>query len=180
MFYASWYVIFDERSLLLDQAGNYARGLIRIDAELRRILPGIITDYTPLESLNGYQERAELMITLFYAVGGPMVILALLFIALTANIAIQQYEQETATMRGRGTSGLQIIALNLAESFSLIIMALPLALLVGWLEAVLMGQTLSFLKFTYRENLQFGLQGMNFMWLAIGAALIILARSRQC
>jgi putative ABC transport system permease protein len=176
VFYASWYVIFDERSLHFDQAGNYARGMVRMDAELRRILPGISTDYSPLEALNGYQDRAETMITLFYAVGGPMVILALLFIALTANIAIQQYEQETATMRGRGTSGLQIISLNLAESFTLIIMALPLALVVGWLEAVLMGQTLSFLKFTYRDDLQFGLQGINPLWLAFGTLMIVLAR----
>ena len=176
VFYTSWYVVFDERSLRFEQAGNYARGMIQMDADLRRILPGISTDYTPLEALNGYQTRAESMTTLFYAVGGPMVILALLFIALTASIAVQSYEQETATMRGRGTSGLQVITLNLAESFTLIVMALPLALLVGWLEAVLMGQTLSFLKFTYRGNLQFGLQGINLLWLAIGAGLIMLAR----
>lgn len=176
VFFASWYVIFDERSLQLEQAGDYIRGLVRLEADLNRLLPGITTDHSPLEALGGYEARAESMITLFYAVGGPMVILALLFIALTANIAVQQYEQETATMRGRGTSGWQVITLNLAESVTLILFALPLALLVGWLEAVLMGQTLSFLKFTYRGNLQFGLQGINLLWLAVGALMVIFAR----
>jgi putative ABC transport system permease protein len=176
VFFSSWYVIFKENSLRFDQAGNYARGMIRLDAELRRLLPGMTTDYTPLEALNTYQSRADSLTTLSYAVGGPMLILALLFIALTASIAVQQYEQETATMRGRGTSWSQVVTLNLAESLALIVAALPFALLVGWLEAILMGKTLSFLKFTNREGLQFSLQGLNLLWLVIGAGFIIIAR----
>jgi hypothetical protein len=102
-----------------------------LDTELRKILPGISTDYSPLEALSTYQQRAESLTTLFYAVGGPMVILALLFISLTANIAVQAYEQETATMRGRGTSWWQVVLLNLIESVILILGAIHLRRLVG-------------------------------------------------
>jgi putative ABC transport system permease protein len=176
VFYSSWYLIFDENALQFTQASRYARGMLRLDAELRRILPGMKTDVSPLEALTTYQARADALTALFYAVGGPMVILALLFIALTAGIAVQQYEQETATIRGRGTSWTQVVALNLVESLALIIISLPLAFIVGWLEANLMQNTVSFLRFTGRGGLSFSLEGMNILWVLVGALFIILAR----
>jgi putative ABC transport system permease protein len=176
VFYLSWYVIMDESSMNLSRAPEYARGLVQLDSDLRRYLPDITTDYSPLEALNSYRERAETLTTLFYAVGGPMIVLALLFISLTANIAVQQYEQETATMRGRGTSWGQVALLNLIETVVLVLIALPLALLVGFLMALLMSQTLSFLRFTSRDDIQLTFQGLNVLWLLLSAVLILLAR----
>lgn len=176
IFYVSWYIVVDENSLRLDRAADYARGLVQVDTQLRTLLPGAENDYSPLEALNGYRERANTLTTLFYAVSGPMIVLALLFISLTATIAAQQYEQEVATMRGRGTSWLQVAALNLIESVALILIALPLALLFGWLAAVMMGQTQSFLRFTSRSDIIVTLQGINLLWLAIAALLIVVSR----
>lgn len=176
VFYLSWYVVMDERAMLFSRAPDYARGLVQLDGDLRRLLPNITTDYSPLEALNTYRERAETLTTLFYAVGGPMIVLALLFISLTANIAVQQYEQETATMRGRGTSWGQVSLLNLIESVVLILIALPLALLVGYGAAFVMSQTLSFLRFTNRDDINLTLQGINLLWLLLSAGLIVLAR----
>jgi putative ABC transport system permease protein len=79
-------------------------------------------------------------------------------------------------MRGRGTSWLQVMALNLSESTLLILIAVPLSLLGGWLAAVVMGKTLSFLKFTNRPLIPFTFEGLNLVWLLVAAALIIVAR----
>ncbi|MBE0696486.1 MAG: hypothetical protein IH586_06145 [Anaerolineaceae bacterium] len=176
IFYLSWYVVIDDSGLRYDRAPEYARGLVQLDINLRRVLPGVVNDYSPLESLNAYRERANTLTTLFYAVSGPMIVLALLFISLTATIAVQQYEQEVATMRGRGTSWLQVAALNLIESVALILAAMPLSLFFGWLAAVIMGQTLSFLRFTARSGLEVNLQGINYLWLGLSALLIIVSR----
>jgi len=176
IFYVSWYIVMDESSLRFQHAPQYARGLIRLDADLQHLLPGMITDHTPLEALKAYQQRAEALTTLFYAVGAPMIVLALLFIGLAASISVQQYEQETATMRGRGTSWMQVVALNLVESGLLILLAVPIALLVGWGAAAVMGKTLSFLQFTNRSDLPLSLEGINLLWIGIGALFIILAR----
>ena len=176
VFYASWYVIVNEKSLNYQLAPQYARGITRLSLELNRLLPGTTIDYSPLESLTAYQKRADALTTLFYAVGAPMIILALLFIGLTARIAVQQYEQETATMRGRGTSWVQIAFLNLTESIILVIISLPLALVGGWLAASVIGQTVSFLKFTARPWLPFAFVGLNYLWLAIAIVLIVGAR----
>ncbi len=176
VFYTSWYVIMNESELKFERSPQYARGMVRLDSDLRKVLPGIVTDYSPMEALKAYQQRAESLTTLFYVVGGPMIVLALLFIGQTATIAVQQYEQETATMRGRGTSWLQVVVLNLLESLLFIAIALLPSLLVGWLAAGVMGKTLSFLKFTNRAGIPFSFGGINPLWLGLSALLIVAAR----
>lgn len=176
IFYLSWYFVFDDGKIQFSRAPQYARGMVRMNNELSQSLPGITTDYSPLEALQTYQERAEALTTLFYAVGGPMVVLALLFISLTSTIAVQQYEQETATMRGRGTSWWQVVGLNLLESVVLLLVAFLPSLLVGWLAAGMINQTLSFLQFTNRSGVSFSFDGVNFFWLLIAGILIVFAR----
>jgi putative ABC transport system permease protein len=176
LYSVAWNVIVDENSLQFHRAPQYAMGLIRVDNELNGLLPGIKTDFTPLDALQSYQERAENLITLLYAVGTPLVILAFIFITLTARITIQQYEQEFVTMRGRGTSRFELSLLNILESILLILIALPLALGTGWLAANVMGKTVSFLKFTNRPGFIFALGGINLTLLGVVAMLIIITR----
>jgi putative ABC transport system permease protein len=176
IFYASWYVMMDETTLRFDRAIQYAQGMIRMSGELSRLAPGLTIDYSPMEALQAYLDRSQRLTNLFYAIGGPMVVLALLFIGLTATIAVQQYEQETATMRGRGTSWWQIVSLNLIESLILIVIAIPISVITGWLAAYLMSQTLSFLQFSNRGTLPFTLQGVNLNWILLAAGFVILSR----
>ncbi|MEJ5313248.1 ABC transporter permease [Anaerolinea sp.] len=176
VFTASWYVILDDRRLNFANAPEYARGLVRLDSELRRRVPGITIDYSPLKALQAYQERADALTTMFYATGSPMVVLALLFISLTASIAVQQYEQETVTLRGRGTSWIRIASLNLVESVILVAVSVIPSLLLGWMAANLIGHTVSFLKFASRPSIPFSIQGINLTWYLVTIVIIVIAR----
>ncbi len=176
IFYSSWYLIADENELAYSKAPGYARGMVRLDSELRRLVSGIESDYSPYESLRTYLERSESLTKLIYAVSGPMVIMALLFIGLTASIAIQQYAQETATMRGRGTSWYQIVGLNLLESLVLILVSIPISLVTGWLAASVISKTSSFLHFSDRAGIPFSLNGVSISWILLGAVLVLIAR----
>lgn len=176
VFYSSWYVVAAERDVDFSKAPGYARGLVRFDSELRQIVSGINTDYTPYDSLVKFLERAQSLTTLIYAVSGPMVIMALLFIGLTASIAIQQYEQETATMRGRGASWRQIAGLNVLESLLLILLSIPISLLTGWLAAGIIGRTTSFLQFSDQSRIPLSLSGVSPAWILAGAFLVLAAR----
>jgi putative ABC transport system permease protein len=169
IFYTSWYVIVDETNLRIRSAVQYAQGMIRMNGELNRLVPGITIDYSPMEALQAYLDRSQRLTNLFYAIGGPMVVLALLFIGFTATIAVQQYEQETATMRGRGTSWWQVVSLNLIESLVLLAaIAIPVSLVTGWLAAYLMSRTISFLQFAEtRYALPYTLQGVNMTWILL-------------
>lgn len=174
--YAYWYVTMDETDLRFDRAVQYARGMIRMSGELNRMVPGLTIDYSPMEALEAYLDRSQRLTNLFYAIGGPMVVLALLFIGLTATISVEHYEQETATMRGRGTSWWQVVSLNLIESLVLIAVAIPISLATGWLAAYLMSQTTSFLQFAERGSLPFTLQGVNINWILLAAGFVVLSR----
>ncbi len=176
VFYSSWYIVTDEDLLDYTKSETYARGMVRLDSELRRLLPGITADYTPLVPLEEYLVRSDALTTLIFAVSGPMVIMVLLFIGLTASISIQQYEQEIATMRGRGTSWKQITALNLIESVLLILISIPLSLIMGWVAAQLIGHTVSFLQFKGESSLVLSTGAISYAWLVLGALLVIGAR----
>ncbi len=174
--YASWYAIVDDPSLRFNHSLDYTRTLIRLQTDLQAMLPKSVIDYSPLDELKAYDARRLSLTVLFYAAGAPLVLLALIFISLTASIAVQQLEQETATLRGRGVTLTQVFGLNLAESVVMILLALPFALLVGWLAARAMGHTTLFLQFTRQSALVFSLKDINLLWLGGVMLVILIAR----
>src|SRR6185503_4864484 len=123
--------------------------------DLQTMLPKAQIDYSPLDELKAYDARRLSLTVLFYATGAPLVLLALIFISLTASMALQELEQETTTLRGRGVTLTQVFGLNLVESVVMIVLALPFALLVGWLAAIAMGHTTMFLQFDRQSDLVF-------------------------
>ena len=174
--YASWYAIVDDNSLRFNNSLDYTRSLIRLQTDLQAVLPKAAIDYSPLDELKGYDARRLSLTVLFYAAGAPLVLLALIFISLTASIALQQLEQETTTLRGRGVTLTQVFGLNLVESVVMILLALPFALLVGWLAAMAMGHTTLFLQFTRQSDLVFSLKDINLLWLGGVVLVILIAR----
>jgi putative ABC transport system permease protein len=174
--YASWYAIVDDNSLRFNNSLDYTRSLVRLQTDLQAVLPKARIDYSPLDELKAYDARLLSLTVLFYAAGAPLVLLALIFISLTASIALQQLEQETTTLRGRGVTLTQVFGLNLVESVVMILLALPFALLVGWLAAMAMGHTTLFLQFTRQSDLVFSLKDINLLWLGGVALAILIAR----
>ena len=174
--YASWYAIVDDNSLRFNNSLDYTRTLVRLQTDLQAVLPKAVIDYSPLDELKAYDARRLSLTVLFYAAGAPLVLLALIFISLTASIALQQLEQETTTLRGRGVTLTQVFGLNLVESVVLILLALPFALCVGWLAAKAMGHTTLFLQFTRQSDLVFSLKDINLLWLGGVMLVILIAR----
>ena len=174
--YSSWYAIVKDSSLRFSESLSYTREMIRLENDLQTMMPAVSIDYSPSDMLTAYEDRLNSMIILFYAAGAPVLMLALIFIGMTASIAVRQYEQETAVMGARGGTSTQFIFLNLVESLVLIVMMSPLAFLLGWGASILMGQTQLFLQFTRRSGFTFTLNDVNFAWLGLAVLAIGLAR----
>jgi putative ABC transport system permease protein len=172
----TWYLSVNNERIQFQQASQYLYGLTRLNVDLKRLVEGIQDYNSPLEALEAYQKRADSLATLFYVVGSPMLVLALIFIGLTARISVQQYENETAILRARGTSRIEIMLLNLVETIMLFVLVIPLSLAFGWLAANVMNQTVSFLQFTTRQSYALSLGGLNVPVLAAGALIIAGAR----
>jgi putative ABC transport system permease protein len=175
LFYTAWYVVFDDSHLDYRQAPAYTRGLTRLNANLRALIPMLDTDYTPLDQLTAYMDRAETLSGLFLVIGAPAVVLLLLFIGLVAGIAAADKDRETAVLRGRGSTRGQVIGLALAEVLILLALALPISLALGWLEAGLVARTLSFLSFSILPRVPVSLQGINPLWLAGACTVMVIA-----
>jgi putative ABC transport system permease protein len=174
--YVSWYIVMDENAVSFQRAGQYTEGMLRLNNELNNMTLPMKMDYSPLEGLIAFQTRVKSLTSLLYAVGAPLVVLALLFIGLTSVIVVQEYEQEISMLRSRGASQAEVILMNVVESLILILTAFPVALFLGWFGANLMGQTESFLKFTQRAVLPFSYNGLNLASLLLAVLLIILSR----
>lgn len=174
--YVSWYMIMDEKEVQFQRARQYTSGMLRLDTELRHLGIPVRMDYSPLESLVAYQTRVKSLTILLYAVGAPLAFLALIFIGLTSIIVVQEYSHEIAMLRSRGTSRGEILLMNIAETLILLLIALPISLLLGWLASNLMAQTESFLQFTRRPLLSFSTNGVNLPALFLAIGLILLAR----
>lgn len=174
--YVSWYAIIADESLRFTRSLSYTREMVRLEANFKAMLPDVKIDYSPVEQLTAYDKRLGSLLTLFYVIGSPLILLALIFISLTASIAVHQEEQETTTLRGRGVSFTQVYVLNLAESLVLLFISLPFAFALGWWAANLMSQTQLFLQFTRRPELVFSLQDIDYRWLAGVCVIVVLAR----
>ncbi len=173
---ATWYVVVDDASLRFNQSKDYARDMLRLESNLNVMVPDLHVDYSPLDMLQIYEQRLRSLTLLIYATGAPTLLLALLFTGLTASIAAQQVEQETLTMRGRGVSFRQVLLINGLESLLLLLIALPFAVCLGWLAALLMGQTELFLSFTWRRTMNLSLAEINLVWLLAACLVIVIAR----
>jgi putative ABC transport system permease protein len=174
--FTSWYAIADDPSLRFHNSLQISQAMTHLDAGFHQLLNEVKIDYSPAEELKSYETRMTTMITLFYVAGAPLILLALLFISLTASIALQQQDQEITTMRGRGVSYAHIIFLNLVESVVLIAVSIPFALLLGWLLANLMGHTQLFLQFNRASNFSFSIGDINLLWIGVIALVVIAAR----
>jgi putative ABC transport system permease protein len=172
----SWYVMVNDESLRFSQSRQYSRDMIRLDTNLHEMIPQLKNDYSPLDMLQAYESRLRSAQMLYFAAGIPMIFLALLFTSLTASIAMQQATAETLTMRARGMSVAQGILINLVESVVLLIIAIPFVLLLGWLAAMLMGHSQSFLNFSGNKDLVYSFKDINLIWLGIMILVVILTR----
>ena len=99
---ASWYAIVDDSSLRFNNSLDYTRSLVRLQTDLQAVLPKARIDYSPLDELKAYDARMASLTVLFYAAGAPLVLLALIFISLTASIALQQLSKKPPPCAGGG------------------------------------------------------------------------------
>ncbi len=182
----SWYAIVSDSSIRYHQSRQYSRDMVRLESILKNMAPNMRVDYSPLDMLQIYDERLKSMTVLFYAAGVPMIVLAVLFISLTASIGAQQNTGEIVTMRTRGVNLRQAILMNIVETLILVLIAIPGVIIVSWLGTWLMGQSQSFLQFSTPDtsvqafsltSVFFNLIGTGILpWLGIMLAVIIIAR----
>jgi putative ABC transport system permease protein len=174
----SWYFVFDESNINLDQAEVYSTTLQTVALEASNRLPSGKMDNAPLEELARGQQRKlslELVLTGFAA---PLFCTLIYFIVSMSALVARHQRHEVALLSSRGGGRAHILLLIALESLLILLVALPLGLAFGMGIARLMGYSSSFLQFVTenREPLPVYLSMVD--WSIVGAGVIISLAAR--
>ena len=149
-----WYIITDGSGITTNQVPNLIEQNNLVEQRVDTLLPGTYTTLSPVDELVPYQRTAQRLTILLTAFSIPIVALMIVFLTLVIGLSVEQKRNETAILRSRGSTSLQIIGLAIIEGTILGIVSLligtGLAVLITWL----MGSVRSFMNFSGVSNLQ--------------------------
>ncbi|HEY3342233.1 MAG TPA: FtsX-like permease family protein, partial [Anaerolineae bacterium] len=174
----SWYFVFDESGINLDQSDVYSTTLQTVALEASKRLPSGKMDNAPLEELARGQRRKlslELILTGFAA---PLFCTLIYFIVSMSALVARHQRHEIALLSSRGGGRVHILLLIILESLLIVIVALPLGVVFGMQTAHLMGYSSSFLQFVTanREPLPVYLSAVDWRIVGVGVLISLAAR----
>ena len=174
----SWYFVFDDTNINLDQAGVYSTALQTVSIEAGKRLPSGKMDNAPLEELARGQQRKlslELVLTGFAA---PLIFTLIYFVVSMSAMVARFQRHEIALLSSRGGGRGHILLLISLESLLILLVALPLGIAFGMGIAHLMGYSSSFLQFetANRDPLPVSLSAVDWRMVDAGLVISLLAR----
>jgi putative ABC transport system permease protein len=173
---AIWYFVMNGDNVDYSSVPTLIENINNVEQEVKSLLPGTRLAVSPRGDLLQYRTSANLLTILLYAFSVPIIGLLLAFVALTANLAIEQRRNEIAVLRSRGAMAGQMVGVALLEGLLLGGVALLVGLPISSMIANLIGQSRSFLSFTAQSQLR---TTLTITTLAFGVGAIILALVAQ-
>jgi putative ABC transport system permease protein len=169
---ALWYLILDGSDVYAGDVAQLSRRITAATTRVSALLPNTSLDISPADAIRSYRHETRLLTVLLAVFAIPVLSLVIVFVALSAGIALRQQRTELAVLRSRGMSRTQIVGVHLIEGMVLATLAMLLGLLLAQGIALAMGQVRSFLTLTSRPGLQ-----LNTAWesLRFGAGALLLA-----
>lgn len=174
--FAFWYYILDDGRMSLDQVPRYIRALEVIQREVGRRIPDGSMDYSPDQELLRAQARKTTLSDILLTFALPLMGILASFIASVSFVTARFQIRETAIVRSRGTSRLQLLLLSFLETLIVLVLATPLGVAGGLFLARLMGYSYGFLHFTPRDPLQVNAIAASPQLVMLALALGMLSR----
>lgn len=173
---AIWYLVMNGDDVDYSSVPTLIENINNVEQEVKSLLPGTRLAVSPRGDLLQYRTSANLLTILLYAFSVPIIGLLLAFVALTANLAIEQRRNEIAVLRSRGAMAGQMVGVALLEGLLLGGVALLIGLPISSMIAQLIGQSRSFLSFTAQSQIR---TTLTVTTLAFGVGAVILALVAQ-
>jgi putative ABC transport system permease protein len=151
--FAAWTLVLDDSALAPERMHDYADGLDQALKVIAQYVPDAQADSLPTAALNRAIDRETRLTALLFVFSMPLTGFLLYFMALLSTMTVYWQRRETALMVSRGMRVHQLLGVGLVEIAVLVGVSLPLGIVVGAQFARLMGNTKSFLSFTWREPL---------------------------
>lgn len=171
-----WYFLLDESSVNLDQSGYYLDGLETFINEVGRNIKGARVDVSPIEELTRAQQRKLSLTFILTGFAAPLLVMLVYFVISMSTMTARFQRREIALLSSRGGTSRQILQLILLESFFILVAALPIGLMIGLGLATLMGYSVSFLQFEWRDALSVRIESTDWRMVLAGLSVGVIAR----
>lgn len=153
VYLALWYLVFDGSGVYTEHVPNLVGRMVMAQSRAATVLENTSLDVSPMDAMNQYRQKAELLKVQLLVFSIPVVFLVLYFIGLVSGLMVQRQRAEIAVLKSRGATSLQILLLYLFEGLLVGVLALVLGALLGEGIAMVMGNTKSFLLWVRRTPL---------------------------
>jgi putative ABC transport system permease protein len=151
---AIWYLIFDGKKVRTDDVPGLLGRINYVNTRVSALLPNTVLDISPVAAMEKYSWTTFVMTIILYVFAIPILGLVLYFIGLISGLVVERQRGEIAILKSRGTGDFQVIGIYALEGLLVGAVGLSLGLLLGKQVAVIMGNTVSFLTFGSREQLE--------------------------
>lgn len=167
--FALWYLVMDGSEVGTAQIDRLAAGAARVEQQVDVLLPETTAFITPTKNLNFYRQAVADLSLLLFSINVPTIWMTLAFIGLVAGLAVNQQRNESAVIRSRGGTPLQVTSMAVAEGVLLGLIAFVIGTIAALWLTQLLAQARSFLDFTGTAVIRMNLTGQ-----ALGAGLIAI------
>jgi ABC-type lipoprotein release transport system permease subunit len=166
----AWHTLLNHNTLSVAGIESFQAQLAGLKADLATLQPSVTLQTSVPDILARFQAQLEPIRIPLYILIAEVMLLALYFVTMVAALSMRQVEREFAILRSRGTSGWQIVRIQLTEA--LIIGAV--AFLSGpWLGAVLVRALSWFGPLADLEQANWRLSPGPSAWIASGVGTVI-------
>jgi len=149
---AVWYVVTDGSGVNTSRVNELIQRNNDTEATIDDLLPGTYFQSAPVDELEPYKRITDVLTLTLTVFSIPVVALLIVFLMMIIGLVVDGQRNETAVLRSRGTSPLQIIGLAMVEGLIMGVVALAVGLLLAGIFTQLLGTTRSFMDFNYSSE----------------------------
>ncbi|PWV98682.1 putative ABC transport system permease protein [Paenibacillus cellulosilyticus] len=170
---AGWFYAFNLDNIRMQDLSPLIDELQRLEVTLHGMLADTKMNLTFESMLRDFQQQSVLLLAMLFALAAPVLTMALYFITLNAQQALERQRGVIAVLHSRGASPRQIIALYAIEAAILGLAALAIGACLAWFMAKVIGSSSGFLSFVGRKSIPVGISRS--AWLLGGMAAVLAA-----
>lgn len=149
---AIWYLVTDGRGINTSRVDELITRETETEITIDQLLPGTTIWSSPADELRPYQRIVRVLTLTLTVFSIPIVALLIVFLMMIVGLIVDRQRNETAVLRSRGTSPMQVIGLAAVEGIIIGGIALVIGLGLATVFTQLIGSTTSFLIFDYQRD----------------------------
>lgn len=149
---AVWYLVSDGGSVNTSRVDELIQRHNDTEKTADQYLPGTYIQASPVDELRPYRNVVIVMTLTLTVFSIPIIVLLIIFLIMLVGLVVDGQRNETAVLRSRGTSPLQVVGLTTVEGVIMGVIALIIGSALALAFTQLIGTTRSFMDFRWGHH----------------------------